>query len=97
MGVIIGLGLGLAALAAAAAWAAGAVLGQNRLAPPARGTAGTLVGATGVVRDIDGPVLQVLVEGARWRAVADRPLAIGTAVTVQGQDGLTLLVAPTGG
>lgn len=95
MGILLGIGVGLAALAGAAAWAAGAVLGQNRLAPPARGSAGTLVGATGVVRDVDGEVLQVLVEGARWRAVADRPLPLGTAVTVQGQDGLTLLVVPS--
>ena len=51
-----------------------------------------LVGQSGVARGALGPEGQVSVHGEIWRAVADRPLPDGTAVTVVDVQGLTLRV-----
>ena len=67
---------------------------------PLLGVSG-LVGQTGVARGALEPEGQVSVHGEIWRAVADRPLADGTPVTVVDVQGLTLRVvgsqAPEGG
>ena len=67
---------------------------------PLLGASG-LVGETGVARGALAPEGQVSVHGEIWRAVADRPLADGAAVTVVDVQGLTLRVvgsdAPGGG
>jgi membrane-bound serine protease (ClpP class) len=58
---------------------------------PLLGVSG-LVGQTGVARGALAPEGQVSVDGELWRAVADRPLADGTRVTVVDVQGLTLKV-----
>ena len=58
---------------------------------PLLGVSG-LVGQTGVARGALEPEGQVSVHGEIWRAVADRPLADGTRVTVVDVQGLTLKV-----
>ena len=58
---------------------------------PLLGVSG-LVGQTGVTRGALAPEGQVSVHGELWRAVADRPLADGTPVTVVDVQGLTLRV-----
>ncbi len=58
---------------------------------PLLGVSG-LVGQTGVARGALAPEGQVSVHGELWRAVADRPLADGTPVTVVDVQGLTLRV-----
>jgi len=58
---------------------------------PLLGVSG-LVGQTGVARGALEPEGQVSVHGEIWRAVADRPLPDGTAVTVVDVQGLTLRV-----
>src|SRR3989441_306333 len=58
---------------------------------PLLGVSG-LVGQTGVARGALEPEGQVSVHGEIWRAVADRPLADGTPVTVVDVQGLTLRV-----
>jgi len=59
--------------------------------PPLLGVSG-LVGQTGVARGALAPEGQVSVHGELWRAVADRPLADGTPVTIVDVQGLTLRV-----
>ena len=66
---------------------------------PLLGVSG-LVGQSGVARGALEPEGQVSVHGEIWRAVADRPLADGTRVTVVDVQGLTLKVVgsdPAGG
>jgi len=58
---------------------------------PLLGVSG-LVGQTGVARGALAPEGQVSVHGELWRAVADRPLADGTPVTIVDVQGLTLRV-----
>ena len=58
---------------------------------PLLGVSG-LVGQTGVARGALAPEGQVSLHGELWRAVADRPLADGTHVTVVDVQGLTLKV-----
>jgi len=58
---------------------------------PLLGVSG-LVGQTGVARGALEPEGQVSVHGEIWRAVADRPLADGTPVTIVDVQGLTLRV-----
>ena len=58
---------------------------------PLLGVSG-LVGQSGVARGALEPEGQVSVQGEIWRAVADRPLADGTRVTVIDVQGLTLKV-----
>ena len=58
---------------------------------PLLGVSG-LVGQSGVARGALEPEGQVSVHGEIWRAVADRPLADGTRVTVIDVQGLTLKV-----
>ena len=58
---------------------------------PLLGVSG-LVGQSGVARGALEPEGQVSVQGEIWRAVADRPLADGTRVTVVDVQGLTLKV-----
>ncbi len=58
---------------------------------PLLGVSG-LVGQIGVARGALAPDGQVSVQGEVWRAVADRPLADGTPVTVVDVQGLTLRV-----
>jgi membrane-bound serine protease (ClpP class) len=58
---------------------------------PLLGVSG-LVGQIGVARGALAPEGQVSVQGEVWRAVADRPLADGTPVTVVDVQGLTLRV-----
>ena len=58
---------------------------------PLLGVSG-LVGQSGVARGALEPEGQVSVHGEIWRAVADRPLADGTRVTVVDVQGLTLKV-----
>jgi membrane-bound serine protease (ClpP class) len=56
-----------------------------------------LVGQTGVARGALEPEGQVTVHGELWRAVADRPIADGAAVTIVDVQGLTLRVVGTDG
>ena len=56
-----------------------------------------LVGQTGVARGALEPEGQVSVHGELWRAIADRPLADGAAVTIVDVQGLTLRVVGTDG
>ena len=56
-----------------------------------------LVGQTAVARGALEPEGQVSVHGELWRAVADRPLADGAAVTIVDVQGLTLRVVGTDG
>jgi len=56
-----------------------------------------LVGQTGVARGALEPEGQVSVHGELWRAVADRPVADGAAVTIVDVQGLTLRVVGTDG
>jgi membrane-bound serine protease (ClpP class) len=58
---------------------------------PLLGVSG-LVGETGVARGALEPEGQVSVHGEIWRAIADRPLADGSPVTVVDVQGLTLRV-----
>ena len=58
---------------------------------PLLGTSG-LVGEVGVARGALEPDGQVSVHGELWRAVADRPIADGTPVTIVDVQGLTLRV-----
>ena len=58
---------------------------------PLLGVSG-LIGQSGVARGALEPEGQVSVHGEIWRAVADRPLADGTRVTVIDVQGLTLKV-----
>ena len=58
---------------------------------PLLGVSG-LIGQSGVARGALEPEGQVSVHGEIWRAVADRPLADGTRVTVVDVQGLTLKV-----
>ena len=62
---------------------------------PLLGVSG-LVGQSGVARGALEPEGQVSVHGEIWRAVADRPLADGTQVTVVDVQGLTLKVKVVG-
>ena len=62
---------------------------------PLLGVSG-LVGQSGVARGALEPEGQVSVHGEIWRAVADRPLADGTRVTVVDVQGLTLKVKVVG-
>lgn len=67
---------------------------KTREAPPVIGTAGTIVGATGVVKEARGHRGQVLIEGARWQAVSPATLAADMRVEVVDLDGLTVTVVP---
>ncbi len=95
-----GVGVSLGVLLAVALTAGGASAGvgwlalRTREAPPVVGAAGTIVGAVGVVKDADGSEGQILVEGARWQAVATSPLHPGMRVRVVALDGLTASVQP---
>jgi len=62
---------------------------------PLLGVSG-LIGQSGVARGALEPEGQVSVHGEIWRAVADRPLADGTQVTVVDVQGLTLKVKVVG-
>jgi membrane-bound serine protease (ClpP class) len=55
-----------------------------------------MVGAHGVVRSALDPIGHVFVRGALWRAHTpdEQPLDIGTEITVEAIDGLTLTVVP---
>lgn len=94
----VGIGVGLlAAVAAAIAIGAlllGAAAASSRLAPPSVGTAGSVVGAIGVVKEARGATGQVLVEGARWQAQSTEPLEAGMRVQVVAVDGLLVTVTP---
>jgi membrane-bound serine protease (ClpP class) len=92
--VTAGLAIAVAAVAGAAALAIGAIAAQLRLAPPAVGAAGTVVGAVGVVKEAQGHTGQVLVEGARWQARGTAPLRPGMQVRVVSLDGLHVTVEP---
>jgi membrane-bound serine protease (ClpP class) len=63
---------------------------------PLLGTSG-LVGEIGVARGPLEPDGQVSVHGELWRAVADRPIADGTPVTIVDVQGLTLRVVGSDG
>ncbi|CAN5154963.1 nodulation protein NfeD [soil metagenome] len=94
VGVSVGLAIGVAAVTGASALLIGAVAVRTRTAPPTIGAAGSIVGAEGVVKDADGMRGQVLVEGARWQAVATVHLAVGMRVKVVARDGLVVTVEP---
>jgi membrane-bound serine protease (ClpP class) len=89
-GAVLPLALMVTAATAGLAWRAGrlrrhtAVTGKEAMA----GKIGTVVIA---IADTPG---QVNVEGERWRAVADVPIAAGERVRIAGMDGLTIRVAP---
>lgn len=52
-----------------------------------------LIGSVGEVLSWDGTTGYVLAQGERWKAVSDRPVAIGEKVWIKALDGLTLRVA----
>ena len=70
-----------------------AMLVRSRRRPQFGGDA-ALVGATGEVIGWAGGEGQILVQGGRWHARAERPLAAGQQVRVLGRDGLTLRIEP---
>ncbi|MGI9017719.1 MAG: NfeD family protein [Euzebya sp.] len=94
VGVSIGLAVAVALLSGVAALALGYLAVTTRNAPPTIGAAGTVVGAVGVVKDAQGSTGQVMLEGARWQAVATTPLVVGSRVRVVSLNGLTVTVEP---
>lgn len=54
----------------------------------------TLIGRTGVVITACRPLGQVRVGGEIWAARCDAGADVGTAVQIDGRDGLTLVVEP---
>lgn len=54
----------------------------------------TLLGRTGVVITACRPLGQVRVGGEIWAARCDAGVDVGTAVRIDGRDGLTLVVEP---
>lgn len=90
----IGLLVALAVAVAGLAVLTGVVIANARLTPPAPGSAGTIVGAVGVVKEAQGTRGQVLVEGARWQAVSRSQLETGMRVRVLSLDGLVVAVQP---
>lgn len=73
---------------------AGRLAWRARRAPSVSGREG-LVGRQVTVRTADGPVGQVLLDGAWWTARSrDAPLQVGQAVRVVDLDGLELIVDP---
>lgn len=70
------------------------LVASTRGAPAYQGQAGTLVGASGVVRQGGNPgdELKILVAGSLWAARADVKFARGATVVVTAQDGLQLRV-----
>jgi membrane-bound serine protease (ClpP class) len=86
--ILVGVG---AVLAGRLAW-------RLRRAPPYQGAGGTLVGATGTVRQAADRSARIFVRGALWKARSnDGPLHVGDRVRVTGRDGLELLVEPESG
>jgi membrane-bound serine protease (ClpP class) len=69
------------------------MLVRSRRRPRFGGDA-ALLGATGQVIGWAGGEGEILVQGGRWHARGDRPLAAGQQVRVLGRDGLTLRVEP---
>jgi membrane-bound serine protease (ClpP class) len=69
------------------------LLVRARRRPVVTGEA-ALTGLAGSVLSWSGADGHVLVQGERWRARADAPIAPGDTVRVLGRDGLTLLVGP---
>jgi membrane-bound serine protease (ClpP class) len=63
---------------------------------PAFVGADSMLGALGETRESIAPEGLVFVQGALWRASADRPIPAGSAVRVVGRQGLHLQVAPAG-
>ena len=57
----------------------------------------TMVGSVGQVRQELAPEGLVFVKGALWKASADKPVPVGSAVRVIGRQGLELQVAPENG
>ena len=55
----------------------------------------TLIGRPGVVITVCRPLGQVRVDGEIWAARCEAGADIGTAVRIEGRDGLTLVVRPT--
>jgi membrane-bound serine protease (ClpP class) len=73
---------------------AGRLAWRARRAPSVSGREG-LLGRQVTVRTADGPVGQVLLDGAWWTARSrDAPLEVGQAVRVVDLDGLELIVDP---
>lgn len=83
---------GLALASAAAALLVVRAALQARRQQPRSGTP-AMLGETARVLDWAGGQGHVLLQGERWRAVAEAPLAPGDGVQVLGVDGLTLRVA----
>jgi membrane-bound serine protease (ClpP class) len=81
------IGLGLAA--AAAIFAFGAFALKTRRRPIVSGRE-EMLGAAGVVSDVDGSSAWAQVHGERWRVRGVVPLAVGDRIRVTGIDGLTL-------
>jgi membrane protein implicated in regulation of membrane protease activity len=54
----------------------------------------TLIGRPGVVITACRPLGQVRTDGEIWAARCSSGADVGTAVTIEGRDGLTLLVRP---
>jgi membrane-bound serine protease (ClpP class) len=74
---------------------AGRLAWRARRAPSVSGREG-LLGRQVTVRTVDGPIGQVLLDGAWWTARSrNAPLAPGETVQVIDLDGLELIVEPT--
>ena len=56
-----------------------------------------ILGAVGQVREELAPEGLVFVQGALWKASAEKPIAAGSTVRVVGRQGLELQVAPENG
>lgn len=97
------IGVDPAALVPIAVLAGAGALGLGRVAWRTRrlvGVTGTqaIVGARGVVKEIEGDDLQVFVQGSWWGARArSGPLRPGQAIRVVEMDGLRLIVEPEEG
>jgi membrane-bound serine protease (ClpP class) len=81
------VGLGLAGAAAIFAFGALALKARNR---PVVAGREEMVGAAGVVTEIDDSFAWAQVRGERWRVRSVVPLAVGDRIRVTGIDGLTL-------
>src|SRR5207247_11067447 len=56
-----------------------------------------MLGAVGEVREELAPEGLVFVQGALWKATAEKPIPAGSTVRVVGRQGLELQVAPENG
>jgi membrane-bound ClpP family serine protease len=98
-GTVVAAGVVVALVSLAVAWLLVVKsVAAHRLA--VRSGSPTLAGRVATVRTVPGPIGQVAIDGALWRARLwdfgddDAPLAEGSAVVIESIEGLTLTVRP---